>query len=342
MHKESPYIIAEIGVNHNKSIEMLEELIYGAFKAGCSCIKMQRFIPSEEISDKAMLAGYQQGGEYTSQLVMAEQLRPPDSLIHHAKNLCIRYGIDFLCSPFDIPSIDFMVESLRETRAKIPSPEITNVPYLVHCASRFDDVILSTGASFLSEVQTALDHLFITNPKLKVSLLHCVSEYPAPLDSLNLRCIATLKEEFGLPVGLSDHAEGYISSISAICLGADIIEKHITLDKNLPGPDHKASITLDELETICSFAKNLNCMVGDGVKRPHPVEAKNRDLIRKSIYVNVSSIEANTVIKPYHLAAKRPYNPSLIQPENFQELLGLTTKTSLSYDEGLSWEMLDK
>ena len=333
-----PKIIAEIGVNHNKSYSILKELIIGAKDAGADYVKFQRFVSADEISEKADLANYQKNGDmiYKSQLEMARNLEMPDKLLIDGINLCKKYKINPLCSPFEIKSINFIKNTLNLSMVKVPSPEITNVPYLKKIASSFEKIFLSTGASHIWEIGYALDLLFEINPKLEITLLHCISEYPAPYASLNLKCIKNLSETFNLPVGFSDHSQGFIGSLAALSIGAKVIEKHITLDQNLPGPDHKASASLGDLAIICDFAKKIEFMMGDGIKKPSDAEKPNKDLIRKSAYINVSSIKKGDVFSDDLYSCKRPFNPSLISPENIEMFIGYKFNKNKKFDDGIS------
>ena len=333
-----PQVIAEIGVNHNKSYSILKDLIIGAKEAGADYVKFQRFVSSDEISEKAELVNYQKdtGMSYKSQLEMARCLELPDKLLIDGINLCKKYKIKPLCSPFEINSINFIKNTLNLSIVKVPSPEITNIPYLKKIASSFKKVFLSTGASHVWEIGYALELMFEINPILEITLLHCISEYPAPYDSLNLKCIKNLSSTFNIPVGFSDHSNGYIGSLAALSIGAKVIEKHITLDQNLPGPDHKASASLKDLAIICDFAKQIEGMMGDGIKKPSNAERPNKDLIRKSAYVNVSSIKKGEVFNENLYSCKRPYNPSLISPENIEMFIGHKFNKNKKFDDGIS------
>ena len=333
-----PKVIAEIGVNHNKSYSILKELIIGSKEAGADYVKFQRFISSDEISDKADLAKYQRNGkiDYKSQLEMAKSLEMPDKLLIDGINLCKKCNIKPLCSPFEIESINFINKTLNLSEVKVPSPEITNVPYLKKIANSFKKIFLSTGASHLWEIGYALEVLKEINSSLDITLLHCISEYPAPYDSLNLKCINTLSNTFNLPVGFSDHSTGFIGSLAALSIGAEVIEKHITLDQNLPGPDHKASASLEDLAIICDFAKQVKDMMGDGIKRPSNAEIPNKDLIRKSAYVNVNTIKKGDVFTQSLYSCKRPYDPLLISPEKIEMFFGHKFNKDKKFDDGIS------
>ena len=334
-------VIAEIGVNHNNSKSLLEMLIRSSAASGAKFIKFQKFFSAQEISSKAPLAKYQESSSYQSQLEMALALEMPDHLLKFGVSLCNEVGIVPICSAFDLQSLEFISHHYDFSTLKIPSPEISNIPFLRKAATLYDSIILSTGASDLWEVAYAVDILLSTNPLLDLTLLHCVSQYPAPLTSLNLRSISTLSSSFNLPVGFSDHSLGFEASICALSLGACLIEKHVTTDRSLPGPDHQASSTFDELSVICKFADNVDDILGDGVKKTQEAELPNKALIRKSVYVNVQNIEKGTVLQENMLSCKRPYNPGLIDPYLFDKVIGKPINRSLSYDDGLSLECID-
>ena len=335
-----PEIIAEIGVNHNKSEKILTSLIKGAKNAGADYVKFQRFVSSDEISNKATLAAYQntKDNKYESQLKMAQDLEMSDELLTLGVETCKRFEIKPLCSPFEMKSIFFIKEALGMRDVKVPSPEITNIPYLEAIAENFDKAYISTGASHLWEVAYALDIIKNINPNIDIILMHCVSEYPAPLDSLNLSAMKTLSQAFKLPVGFSDHSSGILGSIAALSLGAEVIEKHITLDKNFCGPDHKASITIDELGQICEFGKEVKSLIGNGLKIPSSCEIDNRRLIRKSIYLNVDKLSKGSILKEGHVECKRPFNENLLSPIEIKKFFGKKINKDKFYDEGIFLE----
>ena len=334
-----PIIIAEIGVNHNNDSNILHDLVKGAATAQADFVKFQRFISSEEISASAPLAEYQkeESSSYSSQLEMAQQLEMSDDLLLYGIELCKKYKIAPLCSAFELKSLNYISTILNMKSIKIPSPEITNIPFLCTAAKLFDDVILSTGASSIADIDNAISQLRDSNPMVNITLLHCVSEYPAPFSSLNLKAIQTMKSAFQLPVGFSDHSEGTFGAFAALSMGACMLEKHITLDQSLPGPDHKASATIDDLTEICRFANLLPSMSGSGLKQVTNAEYKNKCLIRKSIYLNIDVLHAGSVIEERHIACKRPYSDHLVQPCDYYALLGRTLKSTLYMDSGITW-----
>lgn len=350
------YIIAEAGVNHNGSIEMAKELVDVAAHAGADAVKFQTFKAEEVISRHAPKAEYQKKTttETESQLEMVKKLELDEDahrlLIEH----CRSRNIQFLSTPFDFDSINLLAHKLNLPRLKIPSGEITNGPFLLHIARTGKPVILSTGMSTLGEVETALGvlafgYLFNSDQPSpekfhdaycsedgckiiegKVVLLHCTTEYPAPFNEVNLRAMATMRTDFGVPVGLSDHTSGIAVPIAAVALGATIIEKHFTLDKNLPGPDHKASLEPDELKAMVTAIRQVEKTLGNGLKVPSPSELKNREIARKSL-VAAKPILKGTVFSQENIMMKRPGTG--ISPMYYWDLLGKKSDKDYSEDE---------
>lgn len=349
-------IIAEAGVNHNGSIEMAKKLIDVAAEAGADIVKFQTFKAEKVISKNAPKADYQKQttdkGE--SQLEMVRKLEL-DEAAHRAliEHFRLRH-VEFLSTPFDFDSIDLLARTLNLSRLKIPSGEITNGPYLLRMAETGKPVILSTGMSTLCEVETALGVLVFgylqsgQKPSLagfqeayrseagrkilleKVTLLHCTTEYPAPFDEVNLRAMATMKAAFGLPVGLSDHTPGIAAPIAAVALGARVIEKHFTLDKNLPGPDHKASLEPGELKAMVAAIRQVEVALGDGRKIPAPSEWKNRDIARKSL-VAAKPIKKGELFTKENVAMKRPGKG--LSPIQYWEIIGKIANSDYHEDE---------
>jgi len=324
-------IIAEAGVNHNGSVEMAKQLIDVAAEAGADVVKFQTFRAEKVVSRYAPKAGYQKKttAETESQLEMVKKLELDEEAHQVLMQHCRTRHIEFLSTPFDFDSIDLLARTLNLPRLKIPSGEITNGPYLLHIAKTGKPVILSTGMSTLGEVEAALGvlafgYLFKNAwPSLqkfqdaycsekgqgilakKVTLLHCTTEYPAPFDEVNLRAMTTMRGAFGLPVGLSDHTPGIEVPNAAVALEAAVIEKHFTLDKSLPGPDHKASLEPDELKAMVAAIRQVETALGNGRKIPSPSEWKNRDIARKSL-VAAKPICKGDVFSQGNLATKRP------------------------------------
>jgi len=350
------YIIAEAGVNHNGSIDMAKQLIDVAANAGADAVKFQTFKAEKVVSKYAPKAYYQKKttAETETQLDMIKKLELDESahsiLIEH----CHVRNIEFLSTPFDFESIDLLARKLNLQHIKIPSGEITNGPYLLCVAQTGKPVILSTGMSTLGEVEMALGVLAYgyldkqDKPSLqsfqdaycseagrnvlkeKVILLHCTTEYPAPFDDVNLRVMEILRTAFGLPVGLSDHTPGIAVPIAAVALGAAVIEKHFTLDRNLPGPDHKASLEPDELKVMVKAIRNVELALGKGQKIPTLSELNNREVARKSL-VAATVIRKGDKFSAANLTMKRPAKG--LSPMKYWELIDQETSNDYEVDE---------
>lgn len=331
-------IIGEIGVNHNNDPDILFKLIDEAIAADVDIVKLQRFSSKLEISTLAPKADYQKKHDaQESQLEMAQKLELSDELIKKAFDYCREKEIGFLCAGFDHESVDFIADKLGCTTIKVPSPEITNKPLLEHISEKFDSVILSTGASNLQECLQAIE--WVKKNKVKeVALMHCLSEYPAPLDEINLKAIETLKIATSMPVGYSDHTEGSLTATVAASLGAAMLEKHYTLDKNLPGPDHKASANINELKEIVSNVKKVHVMLGDGVKVAAKSEEKNRKIIRKSLVFVGDDLSTGKVLTKELLGVKRPYVEGAVSPLDLDKIIGMKLLKPKKYDEPIFWD----
>ena len=348
-------IIAEAGVNHNGSLDMALQLVEAAQAAGADVVKFQTFKSEAVISLAAPKAEYQKSttGEMESQLEMVRKLEL--SAADHQRILahCQAKGIRFLSTPFDPGSADFLVRELCVQQLKIPSGEITNAPFLLHLANFGLPVILSTGMSTLGEVEMALGILAFGFLGLqgkpsqqafldafasdagqqilanKVSILHCTTEYPAAFDQVNLRAMDTLRAAFGLPVGLSDHTPGIAIPIAAVARGATIIEKHFTLDRKLPGPDHLASLEPNELCAMVTGIRQTEAALGDGYKRPMAVEWGNRAIARRSLVAS-KPVKAGERWAPDNLNCKRPGTG--ISPLRYWEYVGRTVDRDYEAD----------
>ncbi len=331
-------VIGEIGVNHNNNPELLFKLIDEGINAGVDIIKLQRFSAEAEISTFAPKAQYQtqSGPQGESQLEMAKKLQLSDDLIYKAHEYCKLKKIGFLCAAFDHQSVDFIADVLNNKTIKVPSPELTNIPLLLHMARKFPALLVSTGASYLSECLAAVD-LLEKNGVEELVLMHCVSEYPAPIADANLRAIVTMKQATHLPIGYSDHTLGIVAPVVAASLGSVLVEKHYTLDKDLPGPDHKASADIAELTTMVKALKEASLSLGSGLKRPAESEIKNRPLIRKCLVANNSYLEVGTSINEAMLGVKRPEVPGAVLPIDFNKIIGLKLKKSKNFDEPIMW-----
>lgn len=323
-------VIVEAGVNHNGSIKTAIELVDKAVLANADVIKFQTFIAEELTTKNAEKAEYQKKniGSESTQLEMLKKLELSKDEFVLLKNYCEKKEIEFLSTAFDIKSIDFLV-TLDMKRWKIPSGEITNLPYLIKIAKLKQPVILSTGMSTLEEIETAVSVLR-NNGVTDLTVLHCTTEYPTPFDDVNLNALHTIKEKFGVKVGYSDHTTGIEVPIAAVALGAVVIEKHFTLDRNMEGPDHKASLEPHELKAMVDAIRNIEKALGDGIKQPAESEKKNMAIARKSIVAKVD-IKAGELLTEDNLTVKRPGNG--ISPMNWFEVIGKKAIRDFQEDE---------
>ncbi|MDP2636874.1 MULTISPECIES: N-acetylneuraminate synthase [unclassified Pseudoalteromonas] len=324
-------IIAEAGVNHNGSDEIAFSLVDAAHKAGADIVKFQTFKAKNLVTEEAQQAEYQitNSGQKESQFSMLKRLELSYESHHKLVKYCNDLGIEFLSTAFDSESLSFLVDDLGITRLKLPSGEITNAPLVLEHARTGCDLIVSTGMATLSEIEQVLSVIAFgyLNPqgtpndetlqaayfseqgkqllKEKVTLLHCTTEYPAPFGDINLNAMDTMKDAFKLAVGYSDHSEGIIVPVAAVAKGAVLIEKHFTVDKSLPGPDHKASLDPQELKAMVDGIRTVEKVMGDGIKGPRPSEVKNKSVARKSL-VAANAITAGELFSENNLAVKRP------------------------------------
>ena len=300
------FTIAEAGVNHNGDIELAKRLIDAAAEASADAVKFQSFVTEELITPEAPKAGYQVAttGEPGSQYKMLKALELSADQQAELKAHCEQAGILYLCTPYENTSVD-MLDRMGVAAFKIASTDITNIPFLRYVASKGRPVILSTGMSTLGEVEQAVDTLRAGGLDGKIVILHCTSEYPAPISETNLRAILTMQQAFGCPVGFSDHTPGVGASPWAVALGACMIEKHFTLNRDMVGPDHRASLEPDELSALVRTVRQVEEALGDGVKRPMPSELPNKPLMQKSLVAR-RSIRAGETITPNDLTCKRP------------------------------------
>lgn len=324
------YIIAEAGVNHNGNFGLAIELIDAAVAAGADCVKFQTFIPEKVISKYAVKAEYQKKatGENENQLDMVRKLSLSYEDFKELKGYCEKVGIEFLSTPFDLESIEFL-HALGMKQWKIPSGEMTNLPYLIKIAQTGWPIIMSTGMCDLEEIEAAMNVLQ-ENGAGEISLLHCNTEYPTPMRDVNLQAMNTLQQKFGVKVGYSDHTEGIEVAIAAAARGAAIIEKHFTLDKNMEGPDHKASLDPDELKAMVVTIRNIEKAIGDGEKTASPSEKKNIAIARKSIVAN-KKIARGDIFTEENITVKRPGTG--ISPMKWFEVLGMEAIRDFEEDE---------
>ncbi len=358
MQANRTYIIAEAGVNHNGSLDMAKQLVEVAAEAGADAVKFQTFKADALVSRSAPKAEYQTRTTDLSES-QHEMIRKLE-LDEHAHETLIKHcqvcGIAFLSTPFDLESVDLLAKRFDLPYIKIPSGDITNAPFLLKIAQTGKPVILSTGMSTLGEIEDALGVLafgYLGNrePSIaafraaycscegqailqdKVTLLHCTTEYPAPLEDVNLKVMDTLRSSFGLPVGYSDHTEGITVPIAAVARGAVVIEKHFTIDRTLPGPDHKASLEPTELKQMVSAIRVVEQALGSGRKHPAPSELKNMSVARKSL-VAACTIAVGEAFTSENLAVKRPGNG--LSPMQYWELLNRKAGRNFSKDEAIS------
>ena len=323
-------IIAEAGVNHNGRLDLALKMVDEAKRAGADIVKFQTAIPERVISRYADKAEYQKEttGNEESQLEMCRRIHLKLSDYDIIKEYCEEVGIEFLSTPFDLESIDYL-EKLGMKLWKIPSGEITNLPYLIKIAKTGKPVIMSTGMAELKEVEEAVNVLKEGGAG-EITLLHCTAEYPAPFDSVNLKAMNTLREKLGTKVGYSDHTTGIEVVVAAVSLGATVIEKHFTLNRNLEGPDHKASLEPEELEVMVNKIRIIEKALGDGIKRAAEAEKKNIAIARKSI-VAAKDIKKGEILSEDNITTKRPGNG--ISPMQWFEVLGTEAIRDFGEDE---------
>lgn len=350
------YIIAEVGVNHNGSLDMAKELVRVAKDAGANAVKFQTFKAENLVTREAKQAKYQVDnlGEATSQYAMLKKLEFSYEEFEELQSFCSVVNIAFLSTPFDYESVDFLLDTLNMKTIKIPSGELTNTPFIHYIATKQKPIILSTGMATVEEIHEALSYIAyglmkptetVTIEKVQqlysteeakavlqkyVTILHCTTQYPTPPVSINLMAMNEMKEIFGLPVGFSDHSEGVHIPIAAVSMGAVMIEKHFTLDKALEGPDHIASLNPEELNAMIKGIREVELALGDGIKKPTAIELQNRIAARKSLIAK-KTIQKGDVFTTDNLTAKRP--GSGISPSNYWTYLGKSATKSYDKDE---------
>ena len=360
MKKKSVYVIAEAGVNHNGDMEIAKGLVREGAAAGVNAVKFQTFCPEKLVTRSAEKAVYQKEntGNQESQLEMLRKLTLQKKDYLELQELCRECDVDFISTPFDSDSLHFLTSEMDMSFIKVPSGEITNAPFLLEIAHTQKPVVLSTGMATLGEIEKALAVLsfgYMKNefPKSfqavqdvyisaegqeilrdKVQLLHCTTQYPAPASQANLKAMETMAKAFGLPVGYSDHTEGIAIPVAAVAQGAIIIEKHFTLDKSLPGPDHKASLEPVELKKMVQAIRTVEEAQGSGVKIPAPEEVPNINITRKSLVAS-KNIEAGEALSLDMLACKRTGRG--ISPMDIWHVLGKQSERAYSVDEKIEW-----
>lgn len=334
-------IVAEVGVNHNGSIGLAKELIDAASYAGAQIVKFQMFKASALTTLEAPCADYQisSSGSQRSQYEMLKTLELPNKVYAELKDYCTKKQIEFLSTPFDEECASFLVRDIDMKRIKIASGEITNLPFIDYLSRFGKPVILSTGMSTLDEVGAAVKILKQKLNEDQITLLHCTTSYPCDFKDVHLHAMETLRKTFNLPVGYSDHTLGTEVAVAAAALGAVMIEKHITLDRSLPGPDHKASIEPDELKKLIDSVKHVSQALGSREKKPAASELKMREVARKSL-VFTQSLPSGTVLKRDHFTAKRPGVG--ISPSEINKFLGQRLIIDKHPNEFLQWSDIEK
>lgn len=350
------YIIAEAGVNHNGSLKLAKELVKIAKDAGADAVKFQTYKAEKIVTKQALQAKYQVDnlGQATSQYAMLKNLELKFEEFNELEIYCRTEKIQFLSTPFDLESVDFLLDELKMSTVKISSGDLTNTPFIHYIATKRKSIILSTGMATIQEIHEALAYIafglanpleivtfnkvlsFYQTKEAKqvlhkfVTLLHCTTQYPAPIDTINLNAINEMKQIFQLPIGLSDHSEGTCIPIAAVSMGATVIEKHFTLDKKMEGPDHIASLDPDELKTMIKDIRKVEQALGNGIKIPTYIELQNRIPARKSL-VAKKDINAGEVFSISNLTVKRPGNG--IEPSKYWSYLGKVATKSYEEDE---------
>lgn len=326
-------IIAEAGVNHNGDIDLAKKLVVEAAAAGADMVKFQTFLANKIVSSRAPKAEYQKrttdSGE--SQFEMIQKLELSRESHEVLIEECRRQGIGFFSTAFDSESFDMLLDLGCVNLIKIPSGEITNLPLLRYMTRLGKPVLLSTGMANLGEVESAIQVIEASGtPRQLITILHCTTEYPTPMEDVNLRAMVSMKQAFGVQVGYSDHTPGIEVAIAAAALGATVIEKHFTLDRNLPGPDHKASLEPHELKAMVNAIRNIEVALGDGIKQASRIELKNKPIARKSIVAR-REINAGELFSEDNLAAKRPGTG--ISPMDWDEIIGKIARRNFAVDE---------
>ena len=330
------FIIAEAGVNHNGKMELAYKLVDAAKEAGVDAVKFQIFKSEKVISKSTKMADYQKENlkENISQLDMVKKLELSYEDFIKINEYCKEKGIMFMATPFDNDSLDFLVDILKVNILKIGSGDLNNYPFLEKVALKNKEIILSTGMSNLSDIEGALDFISQYTDK-EVKVLHCTTNYPCPMDEVNLKAMNTIKDAFQVAVGYSDHTLGIEVPIAAVALGAEIIEKHFTLDKTMEGPDHVASLEPNELKEMTRTIRNIEKALGSGIKKPNKSEVKIQSIVKRKI-VLAKDVETNQVLTENDLEYKRCENG--IESKYYKSIIGKKVKRKIDADSPLMWE----
>lgn len=329
MQLQNATIIAEVGVNHNGSVSIAKKLVEKAKYAGADIVKFQTFNAGKLASKQAEMAEYQKKntGKTESQREMLKKMALCQNDFIKLSEYSKEIGISFLSTPFDIESIHFL--NNIQNMWKIPSGEITNYPYLIEIAKTGKPIIMSTGMAEMREVEEAIG-LLRNHGSGEISLLQCTTDYPTPYEDVNLKAMLTMRDRFGCLIGYSDHTKGIEIAIAARAMGASIIEKHFTLDRNMEGPDHKASLEPDDLAAMVKAIRNVEKAMGSGEKKPSPSEVKNKEVARKSIIARCN-IKRGEIFTENNITTKRPGNG--ISPMRWKEILGTRAVRDFEEDE---------
>lgn len=325
-------IIAEAGVNHNGDLGLAKQLIDAAAQAGADLVKFQTFNANRQVTRIAKKADYQTQttDAKESQHDMLQRLELTEAMHHELIAHCATRNISFFSTAFDMESIDLLL-GLGQDHFKIPSGEITNLPYLRHIGKLGKNTILSTGMATLGDIEAAIDVLERAGtPRTSITVLHCTTEYPTPMAEVNLRAMQSIQSAFGVAVGYSDHTQGIEVATAAVAMGATVIEKHFTLDRNLPGPDHQASLEPAELKAMVTAIRNIEVALGDGIKRLTPSETRNQSVSRKSL-VTSQAIKASEIFSTQNITTKRPGTG--ISPMRWDEVIGRKAPRDFAADE---------
>lgn len=334
--KNEVLIIAEAGVNHNGDLELARDLVFAAAESGADYVKFQTFRATSMITKHAPLAAYQNEFAATgkSQLDMLTALEMNDQMHRDLISCCKKCGIGFLSTGFGLESIQYL-KKIGQRLFKIPSGEITNLPYLREIGSYGYPIILSTGMATIGEIEAALEVLTDAGAIMsEITVLHCNTEYPTPICDVNLRAMHAIREAFKVKVGYSDHTSDIEIAVAAVALGASVIEKHLTLDRSMPGPDHRASIEPQQFGAMVRFIRNIELALGDGVKRPSQSEKANIEIVRKSL-VAKCEIRAGEKFTPDNVAVKRPGTG--LSPMNWDKIMGRAAARNFAPDDFISF-----
>lgn len=325
-------VIAEAGVNHNGDLHVARRLVEAAAEAGADLVKFQTFTADRIVTSSAPKAEYQKAGDDASgtQIAMLRRLELSAEMHEALAAHCAKCGIGFFSTGFDIENIDYLV-GMGQRVLKVPSGEMTNLPYLRHVGSLGLEILMSTGMCSLGDIEAAVEAVEAAgSPRDAITVLHCNTEYPTPYCDVNLSAMVNIGRALGVKIGYSDHTNGIEVPVAAVALGASVIEKHFTLDRTMPGPDHAASLEPHELTAMVSAIRNIEQALGDGIKRPTSSERKNMPIARRSIVAR-REIKAGELFTPDNICAKRP--GSGISPMRWDEVVGRSAKRDFAPDE---------